>query len=126
MVGERGWCQVWISLTPTVPSRIQALEIESTLPPSPVLQTAADQLAALTAKPMHRALARLCAAGLDQAALWDQLRLVNILCGPCSVGDVTGGDGATWASFQFIGSKGCADARLQMDERGKLVDARFS
>src|SRR5205823_4661416 len=61
MVGERGWCQVWISMTPTVPPRIQALEIESTLPPSPVLQTAADRLAALTAKPTRRVLARLCA-----------------------------------------------------------------
>ena len=74
MVGERGWCQVWISMTPTVPPRIQALEIESTLPPSPILQSAADQLATLTGQPTRRALARLCAAELDQAALWDQLR----------------------------------------------------
>ena len=76
-------------------------------------------------KPTRRALARLCAAELDQAALWDQLRLANILCGPCTVGDVTGGDGATWASFQFVGSKGSAEVRLQVNERGKLIEVRF-
>lgn len=125
MAGERGWCQIWLSMTPTVPPRIQALEIESTLPPSPSLQAAAEQLAMLTAKPTRRALARLCAAEVDQAALWDQVRLANILCGPCAVGDVTGGDGATWASFQFIGSKGNANVRLKVNVRGKLVEARF-
>ncbi|CAN5535532.1 hypothetical protein BH10CHL1_BH10CHL1_38320 [soil metagenome] len=125
MAGERGWCQVSITLAPTVPPRIQTLTILSTLAPSPALQAVADQLISLMAKPTRRALTRLAAPELDQAALWDQLRLANILCGTCTMGDVTGGDGATWASFQLTGSKRNVDLRVQVNERGKLVEARF-
>lgn len=125
MAGERGWCQVFITMTPTVPSLIQDLEIESTLPPSPALQTAAEQLAQLVTRPTRRALTRLCAPDVDQAALWDQVRLANILCGPCTLGDVTGGDGATWASFQLPGSKRQIDVTVKVNKHGKLIEARF-
>lgn len=123
MRGERGWCQFFITLSPTVPPRVQTLEIESTLPPSAALQTVADRLVHLIAQPTRRALQRLCAADADQAALWDQVRLANILCGPCSVGDVTGGDGATWASFTLVGSKHNLAVKVTCNARGKLVDA---
>ncbi|MCX6044459.1 MAG: serine hydrolase [Chloroflexi bacterium] len=125
MTGERGWCQVTITLAPTVPPRIQTLTLMSTLPPSPVLQAVAEQLITLIATPTRRPLARLAAPELDQAALWDQLRLANILCGPCTLGDLTGGDGATWASFQLTGSKRNGAVRLQVDAHGKLVEVHF-
>jgi CubicO group peptidase (beta-lactamase class C family) len=122
MEGERGWCQLFITLTPTVPPRIQQMEITSTLPPSPVLQAAAEALAALIARPTRRGLARLCAASLDREKVWDQIRLANILCGPCSAGEITGGDGATWMAAKFTGSKQDVEVRLQVDPRGKLVE----
>ncbi len=125
MTGERGWCQFFITLSPTVPPRIQDLEIESTLPPSAALLAAATALAALTANPTQSALAALCTAGVDQAHLWDQVRLANILCGPCTVGEITGGDGTTWASLQFVGSKGPAAVRITVNADGKLIDAQF-
>jgi CubicO group peptidase (beta-lactamase class C family) len=122
MAGERGWCQIFITLTPAVPPLIQALEITSTLPPSPALQAVAEALAALTARPTRRELARLCAATLDREPLWDQIRLANILCGPCTVGEVTGGDGVTWARVTFTGSKQNTTVTLHVDSRGKLVE----
>lgn len=125
MTGERGWCHFFITLSPTVPPRIQDLEIESTLPPSATLQAGATALAALTAEPHQPTLAALCAAGVDQAQLWDQVRLANILCGACAVGEVTGGDGATWAGFHFVGSKGQAAVRITITADGKLADADF-
>jgi CubicO group peptidase (beta-lactamase class C family) len=126
MVGERGWCWVWISLAPTAPPRIQALEIESILPASPALQTAAQRLAALTARPTRRAFTRLFASGADLETLWDRVRLANILCGPCTVQDVVAGDGARRAVFRFVGPKGSADAELSLGEDGrKLADAAF-
>ena len=123
MRGERGWCQFFISLSPTVPPRVQTLEIEATLPPSAALQTAAERLAGLIAQPTRRALQRLCAADADQATLWDQVRLANILCGACTVGEVTGGDGATWASFSLVSSKRNLAVKVTINGRGKLVDA---
>lgn len=123
MRGEQGWCQFFITLSPTVPPRVQTLEIESTLPPSAALQTAAERLARLLTQPTRRLLQRLCAADADQATLWDQVRLANILCGPCTVGEITGGDGTTWASFTFVGNKRNLAVKVTVNGRGKLVDA---
>lgn len=123
MRGERGWCQFFITLSPTVPPRVQTLEIESTLLPSTALQSAVERLARLIVQPTRRALQRLCAAAADQATLWDQVRLANILCGACTVGEVTGGDGATWASFTFVGNKGNLAVKVTVNGRGKVLDA---
>lgn len=123
MEGTRGWCQVAITLSPTVPPRIQVLEIESILPPSPALQRVAERLAVLIAHPTRRDLTRLCDPAADSAALWDQVRLANILCGPGVVGEASGGDGTTWAEFPFIGSKGSLAIKATVNARGKLLDA---
>jgi len=131
MTGERGWCDVFISLTPTVPPRVQALEIESTLPPSPALQAAADALAALTANPTRQGLRRLCAKEINFDAVWDQVRLANILCGPCTVAHVSAGDGVTagdgekWANFRFTGPKGKTSVTIRVNGRAKATEVVF-
>jgi hypothetical protein len=126
MVGERGWCWVWISLAPTMPPRIQAMKIQTTLPPSPAMQSAAERLAVLTARPTRRTLSRLFVPSADQITLWDRVRLVNILCGPCIVQDVIAGDGAGQAEFRFVGPKGSVAAKLQLAEnKDRLLDADF-
>ncbi len=60
--GERGWCDVWATLSPTVAPRVQRLRIRSVLPPSDALHHAAYRLAELTARPIRRELDRLLAA----------------------------------------------------------------
>lgn len=123
MRGERGWCQFYMTLAPTVPPRVQTLEIESTLPPSAALHSLAEKLAQLIAQPTQRALQRLCATTAPQEQLWEQIRLANILCGACTVGEVTGGDGATWASFIFGGNKRHLAVKVTANARGKLCEA---
>lgn len=44
--GERGWCEVWATLSPTVPPRVQMLRIRSVPPPSEALHQVADGIAA--------------------------------------------------------------------------------
>jgi CubicO group peptidase (beta-lactamase class C family) len=123
MTGERGWCRISITLTPTVPPLIQAMQISSTLPPSPALQAAAEALIGLIEHPTRRGVDRLTASSVDRAALLDQLRLANLLCGPCRVDAVSNGDGVTWAQMKLTGSKQNLDLRLTVDSRGKVVDA---
>lgn len=125
MRGERGWCTMLITLAPTVPPRIQTWDIESTLPAAPALQHAAEQVALCVAKPTRRALRALCANNIELTPLWDQVRLANILCGSGALGAAVGGDGATWASFPFQGSKGNATLQIKVDMRGKVTDLRF-
>lgn len=125
MTGERGWCRLALTLSPTVPPRIQELEIESTLPPSAALQKVAEEVVALIAQPTRRALTALCAANTNLTPLWDQVRLANILCGSCTLGQVISGDGATWASFILLGSKSNVKMQIKVNEQGQVLELSF-
>jgi hypothetical protein len=125
MTGERGWCRFALTMSPTVPPRIQELEIESTLPPSAALQKAAEEVVALVAQPTRRALTALCAANTNLTPLWDQVRLANILCGNCTLGEVTSGDSATWAGFTLLGSKNNLKMQIKVNQQGQVLELSF-
>ena len=126
MAGERGWCWVKITMTPTVPPRVQRLELMSTLPPSTAMQAAAAGLAILVSKPTRALWQRLLSRDANREALWDRVRLAHILCGPCAVENVLDGDGSTRATFRFVGEKGIVEADLLLDpSNNKLRDAVF-
>lgn len=124
--GDRGWCRVWLSLAPTTPPRIQQMKITSVLPPGPAMAKAAARLAALTAKPTLRALDRLRASTADRARLWEDVRLVHLLCGPCQVGDILAGDGEMWSRLRLEGAKRSVTVELRLNRRGKVVSAEFA
>lgn len=124
--GERGWCVVWISLAPTAPPRIQEMRIRSAPPPNPALLAAVEQLAQLSRRPSRRRLDGLMAAGVDAAAIFDQVRMVQILCGACRVGDVLASDGETSATFRLEGPRGQTDVDIMIEAAtGRLVRVHF-
>ena len=126
LVGERGWCWLWITLTPAVPPRVQALQITSVLPPSPALATAAARLAGLTQRLTAAAFRQTFAPSVDQAALYEQIQLARLLCGPCTVGELLACDGERVATYRLVGPKGALEATLTLDARGrKLAQAEI-
>lgn len=125
MTGEQGWCRFRLTMSPTAPPRIQELEIESMRPPSVALQKVAEAVVALVARPTRNGLQALCMANIDLSMFWDQVRLANILCGSCTLGEVTGGDGATRASFTLLGSKSNGKMQIKVSEQGKVTDLSF-
>jgi CubicO group peptidase (beta-lactamase class C family) len=126
MVGERGWCWIFITMSPTVPPRVQHVQLTSTVPPSPIMQIVAKQLAALVTQPTRSALKRLLTRDANDAMLWEQVRIAQVLCGACAVGEVLAGDGAGWAKFRFVGDKGSAEVELTLDAHtGKLREVIF-
>ncbi len=125
MVGEVGWCWVSIRLSPTNPPLVQTLEVESTLPASPGMQTRAEELARLVARPVQRNLKRMCAARADVGALWGRVRLAHLLVGACQVGETLAGDGAERMTVRFVGDKTSAHVEIVLDEDDRLLDAVF-
>lgn len=124
--GERGWCTLWISLTPTSPPLVQALEIVSVLPPEPALQRAIDALALLLSKPTRRGVDRLFAASSDRVDLHRRLQIAHLQHGACGVGESVAGNGATQATMRFHGSRSDLTVVVQMDAAsGKLTGAEF-
>jgi hypothetical protein len=113
-------------LAPILPPRIQALEIESVLPPSPAMRMAAERLAALTARPTRRGLARLVTSAADREALWERVQLAGLLCGPCVVGEIIAGDGVNHATVRMDGPKASVEASLTLaGPRAKLLTVEF-
>ncbi|MCO5212352.1 MAG: beta-lactamase family protein [Caldilinea sp.] len=126
LCGERGWCNVSLTLAPTMPPRIQEIEIASVLPPDAAMQAALDGLLALIAAPTLRGVGRLFARGVDRAAMRDRLRLVQLSIGPCALDAITGGDGSTRTVARLAGTKGRLIATVTLDRLdGKIRSAEF-
>ncbi|MCS6825974.1 MAG: beta-lactamase family protein [Caldilinea sp.] len=121
MRGERGWCNVWVTLAPTVPPRVQYLTVESVLPPNETMQKTLEQLLEVIAAPTMRRISRLAASGVDRRALLDHLRLANLLYGPCSLEAIVGGDGVERTAAQLHSPRGRLEAELVIEPRtGKV------
>ena len=124
--GERGWCTVSLTLAPTMPPRIQEIEVESVLPPDDAMQAALDRLIALIAAPTVRGVGRAFVLGIDRTAMRDRLRLVQLLYGPCTLDAVTGGDGSTRTVARLASAKGEVIVAVTLDRPGgKIRSAEF-
>ena len=124
--GERGWCMVFLTLAPTMPPRIQEIEVESVLPPNASMQAALDGLLALIAAPTLRGVARLFAPKTDRAAMRDRLQLVQLSIGSCALEAITGGNGNTQTVARLAGTKGKLIATVTLDRPGgKIRTAEF-
>lgn len=124
--GERGWCRVWLTLTPTVPPRVQHLSYESIFPPNAAMQDALDALLTATAAPTQRAVARLFAASSDRRAQLKQLRTVNLLYGACTLATILGGDGVQHTVVSVQSAGGPLEVEVTLNPRtGKLTSAEF-
>jgi CubicO group peptidase (beta-lactamase class C family) len=120
--GERGWCWLWISLTPTVPPLVQALEIDSVLPPTPLLQRAVESLGALLATPTRRGVDLLFIRSSDRAEMLRRIRLANLQYGVCRIGEQLTGDGETQASFRLFSAQAELTITAQFDPKtGKMT-----
>lgn len=124
--GERGWCRIWLTLTPTRPPRVQHLNITSVFPPNAAMQAALDALLAATANPTRRAVTRLFAASSDRAAQLRQLRTVNLLYGACTVTAILSGDGERQTLARLHSANGPLEVEVTLHPRShKLTSAEF-
>lgn len=130
LAGERGTVRAYLTLTPTVPPCVQELGFTSVLPPGPALQAALDELIRLLARPTTRGVRKLFGSqpGLpaSQHSFYDQVRLVSVLCGPCTAGEILEGDGERRVRLRLEGPKAAVIAGLEYDPaRGRFATATF-
>jgi CubicO group peptidase (beta-lactamase class C family) len=124
--GERGWCDVWATLSPTVPPRVQMLRVHSVLPPSDSLQRAADRVVKLTAKPIRHELDRLLAPECDREDAWKQLQLANLMYGHCTIKEIESGDGVSQAVFRLEGCGREILLTLRTHDQNQLVSLKLT
>jgi hypothetical protein len=90
---ERGALRVSITLAPTMPPRVQYLDVRGVMPTGPVLQKAIDEVIALAARWDDARARALVAAEVDLEAWARQSQLAFLQAGECRAGDTLVGDG---------------------------------
>ncbi len=83
-------------------------------------------MAGLTAHPIRRELDRLLATTCDRDEVWHQLRLANLVYGPCTVKAIVSGDGKFEAGFRLEGRGREILLELCANARGKLVKVKLT
>jgi hypothetical protein len=111
---ERGWLNVGITLAPTSPAKVQALEVASVLPPSPELQKPLDAVVRLLSGWDQTAFDAMAAPGLDAERAKRQVTAAAAW-GACKPGIVVAGDGSSEAAIKVTCEKGGLLIRVSAD-----------
>ena len=113
--GERGHVELAITMAPTVPPRVQTLDVTSIVPPAGMLAVLAASAADLASEPRADALEALLAPGADAAEALRGLRVAAALYGPFGNGEPLAGDGETETTLLLPGARGDVELELELD-----------
>ncbi|HLL73831.1 MAG TPA: serine hydrolase domain-containing protein [Pyrinomonadaceae bacterium] len=111
---ERGWLSVAITLAPTTTPLVQALSVQSVMPPDEAMTKAIDSLLPLFGSSDRGAVAALAAPGADAEGLSKHLAAAAPW-GACRLRDVLGGDGARDTTARFTCERGTLVSFISLD-----------
>jgi CubicO group peptidase (beta-lactamase class C family) len=114
MTCERGWLDVFITLAPTNPARVQLINVQSTLPPDAGMAKAVETIAKLIGSRDVKTVESSVAPGLDVEKLRRQIAAMSAW-GSCKVGDPLGGDGTRNSTVRLNCERGPIAARISLD-----------
>ncbi len=126
MTCERGFVDVYFTLAPTMPPKVQSLGYAPAQALGQKMTAAAETLASLVATFRDNALASLAAPTLDTGKLRGQLEALRTSYGACRPGDTLSGNGSTSARVRFQCDRGSLDVAVQLDDKGNLLNAFFT
>ena len=114
MTCERGWLDVGITLAPTMPPRVQLLNVQSTLAPDATMTGAIESVLRLMTGWNPKAAEALAAPGFD---LEQMRRKISAAApwGTCKAGDTISGDGSVDSTVRLVCAGGTLAARISLD-----------
>jgi CubicO group peptidase (beta-lactamase class C family) len=125
MTCERGFIEVYFTLAPTIPPKLQYLGFVPARVFSEKMKKATEALASLVGTFQDDTLASLAGPSLDAGKLKQRLEAVRISYGGCRPGETLSGNGSTNARLRLNCDRGSVDASVRLDEQGRLLDAVF-
>jgi hypothetical protein len=114
MTCERGWLNVFITLAPTMPPKVQAIGIGPVLPPDAEMSKAADTIVKLVSAWDQKALEAIAAPGLNVEKVRRQITAASAW-GTCKVGEPLGGNGNRNSAIRLTCDGGPIVARIALD-----------
>ena len=122
---ERGWLDVSLTLAPTMPPRVQLIDVQSTLPPDDGMSKTIGLVMRLMNGWDEKTAGTLTAPGVDMERMRRQTSAGSSLWGSCKLGEPIGGDGKRSSAVKLICQRGNLFARLSRDpetNRLKSID----
>jgi CubicO group peptidase (beta-lactamase class C family) len=126
---ERGRLEVFATCSPTVPPRLQYLQLIVAKAPNEPLAEAIAQMARLIAAWDEGVFVAFADAALTPDAVRSQLEALRVVYGRLQAGEVLEGDGETFARVRFTSGRerGMIDVRVALNvESGKVREISFS
>jgi CubicO group peptidase (beta-lactamase class C family) len=122
-----GQIELFATMSPTVPPKLQYLQITPARSLSPAFRKTAAQMVKLINQWDDEAAAALLDRNVKRSVIRPQLDALRVQYGKLRLGDVLEGDGATDARLRLVGKKGLVDMRLKVNPRtGKVLEATFT
>jgi CubicO group peptidase (beta-lactamase class C family) len=114
MTCERGWLDVRITLAPTMPPRVQSLNVQSIMPPDAEMTKVFESIALLFRGWDAKTVESLAAPGLDVERMRRQFAAAASW-GACTRGETTAGDGSRNSTVRLNCERGALAARVSLD-----------
>lgn len=114
MMCDRGWLDVFITLAPTMPPKVQQININPVMPPDAEMTKTADTIVKLLASWDAKAVEALAAPGVDIERMQRQF-VAAAAWGSCKVGEPLSGNGTRNSSIRLTCDGGPLAARIALD-----------
>ena len=120
MMCDRGWLDVFITLAPTMPPKVQLININPVMPPDAEMTKAAETIAKLLVAWDAETVKAIAAPGLDVERMRRQMNAAAAW-GSCKVGEPLSGNGTRNSAIRLVCENGPVAARIALDPSHKLT-----
>jgi CubicO group peptidase (beta-lactamase class C family) len=114
MMCDRGWLDVYITLAPTMPPKVQLISINPVMPPDAEMTRAAETIVKLLSSWDVKSVEALVAPGFDVERMRRQVTAAAAW-GSCKVGEPLSGNGTRNSAIRLTCDNGPIAARIALD-----------
>ena len=120
MTCDRGWLDVFITLAPTMPPKVQLININPVMPPDAEMTKVAETIGKLLVAWDAETVKAIAAPGLDVDRMRRQISAAAAW-GSCKVGEPLSGNGVRNSAIRLVCNNGPIAARIALDSDHKLT-----
>jgi CubicO group peptidase (beta-lactamase class C family) len=114
MICDRGWLDVFITLAPTMPPKVQLISVNPVLPPDAEMTKTAEAIVKMFGAWDAKAVEAIAAPGFDIEKMRRQVAAAAAW-GSCKVGEPLSGNGTRNSSIRLVCENGPIAARIALD-----------
>ena len=114
MMCDRGWLEVFITLAPTMPPKVQLININPVMPPDAEMTKTAETIVKLLSTWDAKTVEAIAAPGFDIERMRRQITAAAAW-GSCKVGEPLSGNGTRNSAIRLVCDNGPIAARIALD-----------